>query len=82
MGGNEFTSRSKEGFGMPVGKWIKEEKNKFLLEHIQNKNSYLYDHISYEVVNTMLSSHLSGKNDYTTILWSLIVLTNWLQKEF
>ena len=82
IGGKEFANRSKEGFGMPVGKWVKEEKNRFLLEHIQNKNSYLYDHISYETVNALLLSHLSGKKDHTTILWSLIVLTNWLQKEF
>jgi hypothetical protein len=67
---------------MPVGKWIKEEKNKFILEQIQNKNSYLYNYIPYEMVDALLVAHLSGKKDHTTILWSLIVLTNWLQKEF
>jgi asparagine synthase (glutamine-hydrolysing) len=82
MGGKEFTSRSKEGFGMPVGKWIKEKKNNFMLEHIRNKKSYIYNYIPYEAVTTMLNKHLSGKADYSSPLWSLIVLTNWLQKEF
>ena len=82
MGGKEFTSRTKEGFGMPVGKWIKEEKNKFILEHIRNKNSYIYNYIPYEMVDELLIAHLSGKKDHTSALWSLIVLTNWLQKEF
>ncbi len=82
LGGKEFTTRSKEGFGMPIGKWIKENKNRFILEHILNKNSYIYEHISYEMVNKMVSRHLSGKKDNSSAIWSLIVLTNWLQKEF
>jgi asparagine synthase (glutamine-hydrolysing) len=82
MGGKEFTHRSKEGFGMPIGKWIKEEKNSFLLEHVRNKKSYVYNYVPYEEVTTMLNEHLSGKADYSSSLWSLIVLTNWLQKEF
>jgi asparagine synthase (glutamine-hydrolysing) len=82
LGGKEFTDRNKEGFGMPIGKWIKEEKNKFILEHILNKNSYVYEHIPFEMTNTLLSAHLSGKKDNSSALWSLIVLANWLQKEF
>jgi asparagine synthase (glutamine-hydrolysing) len=82
LGGNEFTSRSKEGFGMPIGKWIKEEKNIFLLEHIKNKNSCVYNFIDFKKTNEIVSMHLSGKKDHSAALWSLIVLTNWLQNEF
>ncbi len=82
LGGKEFTSRKKEGFGMPVGKWIKEKQSKYLLQHIENKNSSIYNYISFEIVNKMLSDHLLNKKDYTSELWSLIVLTNWLQNEF
>ncbi len=82
MGGGEFTARRKEGFGMPIGRWLKEKKNDFLLEHIRNRKSYVYNYIPYEKVNGMLSEHLSDKADHSSALWSLIVLTNWLQKEF
>jgi asparagine synthase (glutamine-hydrolysing) len=80
--GKDFTQRKKEGFGMPVGKWIKKEENHFLLEHLKNKNSLLYHYIPFEKTAEMLSEHLSGKKDHSAILWSLIVLANWIQKEF
>ncbi|HSZ24478.1 MAG TPA: asparagine synthase (glutamine-hydrolyzing) [Cytophagaceae bacterium] len=82
MRGAEFTERKKEGFGMPIGKWIKEEKNYFLLEAVKNKNNYVYNYIPYEDIQNLLSDHLSGKNDYSSAIWSLIVLTNWIQYEF
>jgi asparagine synthase (glutamine-hydrolysing) len=82
VGGQEFTSRSKEGFGMPIGKWLKEDKNNFLLDHIRNKKSHVFKYIPYETVTKIVEEHLSGKVDYSSLLWALIVLANWLQKEF
>lgn len=82
LGGSEFTKRKKEGFGMPIGKWIKNSKNNFLLQHIKNKNSSIYSFISFEIVSQMLHDHLSNRKDYSSELWSLIVLTNWVQQEF
>lgn len=82
LGGKEFTQRSKEGFGMPVGKWIKKDENKFLLDPLRNRYSLVYRYLPFEKVQTLLSEHLSGRCDHSAALWSLIVLTNWLQKEF
>jgi hypothetical protein len=30
----------------------------------------------------MLQSHLSGKRDYSSELWTLLVLAGWLEQEF
>lgn len=80
--GKEFTQRSKEGFGMPIGKWIRKEENQFLLEHIKNKNSLMYKYVAYDKTIGMLMEHLTGKKDHSSVLWALIVLANWMQKEF
>ena len=82
LGGKEFTQRSKEGFGMPVGNWIRKDENKFLLDPLRNRHSLVYHYIPFEKVQNLLSEHLSGKSDHSAALWSLIVLTNWMQKEF
>jgi len=82
MGGKEFAQRSKEGFGMPVGKWIRQPENSFLLKPLRNKNSLVYHYISFEKTEILLAEHFSERRDHSTAIWSLIVLTNWMQKEF
>ncbi len=82
MGGKEFAQREKEGFGMPVGKWIRQKESAFLLEILKNPDSLLYQYLPFEDTTLVLTEHLSGKKDHSASLWSLIVLAHWLQKEF
>jgi hypothetical protein len=67
---------------MPVGKWIRQPENSFLLKPLRNKNSLVYHYISFEKTEVLLAEHFSERRDHSTAIWSLIVLTNWMQKEF
>ncbi|WMJ71818.1 asparagine synthase (glutamine-hydrolyzing) [Cytophagaceae bacterium ABcell3] len=78
----KYKLRRKEGFGMPIGAWIREKKNYFLVEQILTKDHLLYDQIDFERVQRLVNNHLAHKGDYSTALWSLITLTGWLSKEF
>jgi asparagine synthase (glutamine-hydrolysing) len=80
--GEDYTRRRKEGFGMPLGHWLKTESGKPLIELLQNKKSVIYDLLLQDSVLPVLQQHLSGKMDYTAELWSVIVLAGWLEKEF
>jgi asparagine synthase (glutamine-hydrolysing) len=81
-GGKAYVERSKEGFGMPFGRWLKSQKGKLLVELLQNREAILYHHTSYEEINRLLHSHLSGKSDYSSELWTIVLLIAWLEKEF
>jgi asparagine synthase (glutamine-hydrolysing) len=84
MQGEIYTQRSKEGFGIPIGKWLKEDSStaQQILSYILSEDAILYQHISYQAVQKLWQEHRSGKRDHGTALWSLLVLAGWLQKEF
>jgi asparagine synthase (glutamine-hydrolysing) len=81
-GGEEFCHRKKEGFGMPLGKWLREKEGLALLERLKNKNQLIYNHIAYDKVISLIQQHQHKKADLSAELWSLSVLAAWLEKEF
>lgn len=81
-GGARYASRKKEGFGMPFGKWLKSKEGKPLLELLQNRSAFAYRYTSYEEINRLLQSHMAGKSDYSSELWTALVCIAWLEKEF
>jgi len=81
-GGEEFCHRKKEGFGMPLGKWLREKDGNDLIERLKDKNNILYNSIQYDNVLGMIKDHQSRKKDLSAELWSLSVLAAWLEKEF
>jgi len=82
MGGEAFVERQKEGFGIPIGKWIKDEKYRYILDGVLNAKNIIYNYIDFNAIKEMVDEHISGKKDYSTTIWSLIVLDKWVQKEF
>jgi asparagine synthase (glutamine-hydrolysing) len=81
-GGAPYVQRRKEGFGMPFGHWLRTTAGKPLVELLRNQESAIFDVLLYKQVNQMLRGHLSGKCDYSSELWTLIVLAGWLEQEF
>jgi asparagine synthase (glutamine-hydrolysing) len=81
-GGAPYAQRRKEGFGMPFGHWLRTPVGKPLVELLRNQESAIFDVLLYKQVNHMLQSHLSGKRDYSSELWTLLVLAGWLEQEF
>jgi asparagine synthase (glutamine-hydrolysing) len=81
-GGAPYVQRRKEGFGMPFGHWLRTPAGKPLVELLRNQESAIFDVLLYKGVNRMLGGHLSGQRDYSSELWTLLVLAGWLEQEF
>jgi asparagine synthase (glutamine-hydrolysing) len=81
-GGAPYVQRRKEGFGMPFGHWLRTPAGKPLVELLCNQESAIFEVLLYKRVNQMLQRHLSGKRDYNSELWTLLVLAGWLEQEF
>jgi asparagine synthase (glutamine-hydrolysing) len=78
MNGKEFCQRSKEGFGLPFGHWIrvKETRTKGIFNEKQVIINKFVDH---NQIRKMYNDHISRKADYSSELWSYLTLSKWLK---
>ncbi|MGV3585997.1 MAG: asparagine synthase (glutamine-hydrolyzing) [Adhaeribacter sp.] len=80
--GKEYIRRSKEGFGMPLGLWLRKPQNQYLLTELQNPEHQVFNYIDFGGTQTLLQKHLRGRHDFSTEIWALIVLAKWLGHNF
>ncbi len=82
LGGKAYVSRPKEGFGMPFGHWLRTPAGRPLTELLTNQQSAIFDVISYASAAELLGLHIAGRRDYSSELWTLLVLAGWMEGEF
>lgn len=71
----EFVNRKKQGFEIPIGKWIRKEwKNDFLAVIAQRQQLVP---LNYNYVDALLADHMTGKADHTHRLWIIYVFHKW-----
>ena len=80
--GDQFIRRAKEGFGMPLGLWLRRPQNAWLLEPLQNRKHLIFNYLDFHAVQQLRYKHQQGKHDLSVELWALITLTFWLEKNF
>ncbi|MDN5216374.1 asparagine synthase (glutamine-hydrolyzing) [Fulvivirgaceae bacterium BMA12] len=83
--GQTFVNRSKEGFGLPFGNWIKSGNANHLLEFLKNENCTIFEATDNDLkalITNQLDNHNRGSADNTLFLWSVIILGNWLEINF
>ena len=80
--GQQLTQRPKEGFGMPLGQWLKQSSNQWLFEDLQNPRHVIFNFLKFPETQAMMQALHRGRHDYSTELWALIVLARWLNQHF
>ena len=76
----ELIDRPKAGFAIPVGDWIKgplREWAEKLLDPIRIKNEGFFN---VQQIQKMWRQHQSGKHDWTSKLWGILIFQSWLEK--
>lgn len=81
-GGHTLTQRSKEGFGIPANKWLLSPSWQPLTDMLRSVKNPLYEFIDQTAVMQLLNEHEQMKRDCSGELFSLIILSAWLQREF
>lgn len=81
-GGGKFSTRNKEGFGMPVGNWFKNKKHDYLWELFAGDGHLVFDFVKRSKITGMIERHRNGKADLSPELWSVLTLGYWLAMEF
>ena len=67
----EIVHRKKKGFGMPIGRWLRE--GKFAFNHEAAR-----PHLNTAIAGQKILAHLDGKSDERLFLWSYWLLAEWL----
>jgi asparagine synthase (glutamine-hydrolysing) len=80
-GGQLYTARPKEGFGIPFGGWIRQQTHQNKLDILRNPHQTIFEYVDYACMQKMLSAHLQQKADFTSEIWALWILSLWLKQQ-
>jgi asparagine synthase (glutamine-hydrolysing) len=73
----ENIHRGKMGFGVPVGKWFREELKPLLKETLLSQKSLSRGYFNPAVIKGMVDAHTEARKDYAFQLWALLMLELW-----
>ncbi|MGB2821412.1 MAG: asparagine synthase C-terminal domain-containing protein, partial [Phycisphaerae bacterium] len=68
----------KRGFGVPLGRWLREELADVLRESLTDRGFLDLGIIRREAVAGLLNDHMSRRDDHGHRLWALLILARWL----
>ncbi|NNE65740.1 MAG: asparagine synthase (glutamine-hydrolyzing), partial [Pyrinomonadaceae bacterium] len=72
--------RRKMGFGVPVGKWFRNDMKDFVRDTLLSSRFSERGYFETPVVQTYVNEHLSGEKDHTFQIWTLLMLELWFQR--
>jgi len=77
--GREYVYKPKRGFGIPIDRWLKEDRKRYMADTLLSTSSPVYDYLDRSFVQTMAKEHQSGRFNHCAKLWNLLMLDGWLR---
>ena len=72
--------RSKQGFGLPIGFWLRNDLKDFCNEILSRDNIKKGGLFNPDYIKELKQEHFSGKKDNRKKLWSLLIFQLWHEK--
>ncbi len=72
-------TKRKQGFVIPTDIWFQKELRTFAFEILLDPRTLERGYFRKEVLEKLLEHHATGKKDYSTWIWALIVLETWFR---
>jgi asparagine synthase (glutamine-hydrolysing) len=76
----KFFDRPKQGFAIPLEKWLKKELHFLIEEYLSKETIERFGYVNYEYVDNLKKDFINGKDYLYNRIWILIVLHKWLVK--
>ena len=73
----DFLDLPKQGFGVPVGDWLRNSLKKELLSYTDKTFILKQNIFNYEYITSLVNNHISGKEDNTFKIWTFYVFQKW-----
>ncbi|OUR90668.1 asparagine synthase (glutamine-hydrolyzing) [Flavobacteriales bacterium 34_180_T64] len=77
-----FLEKSKRGFGVPVGDWLRNGLNQELLEYSNAKFLNSQGIFNTTAIIELVQNHLTGKKDSTFKVWAYFCFQKWYMKNY
>jgi asparagine synthase (glutamine-hydrolysing) len=74
---DEILDRPKQGFGLPIQKWINQELRSYIRDVLLDSRTRERGYFNQDYVNLLLGEHERGRRDHTSPLWALFMLELW-----
>ncbi|WP_404310197.1 asparagine synthase (glutamine-hydrolyzing) [Neorhodopirellula lusitana] len=78
----EIFTRPKMGFGIPIGKWFREDFRPLVQETMLADDARIQRFFRPEAVADLVSAHNEGRQNHGYRLWNLLILETWLRQHF
>ncbi|GAA4087052.1 asparagine synthase (glutamine-hydrolyzing) [Mucilaginibacter panaciglaebae] len=78
---SELFNRPKQGFSVPLASWFRAELKDMVLDTLNNEALKNIAGLNVPVANKMISQHMKGVWNRSQLIWSLLVITQWQQKQ-
>jgi asparagine synthase (glutamine-hydrolysing) len=79
---NGFLDKSKKGFGVPVGDWLRTDLKAELLSYIEKYFLEKQDIFEVAAISDIVQKHLSGKIDNTFRVWTFYCFQKWYKHAY
>ncbi|GGC88388.1 asparagine synthetase B [Flavobacterium lutivivi] len=73
----DFLNKSKKGFGVPVGDWLKSDLKDELLSYVEVKFLEKQGIFNVDVIEKLVLNHLNSKVDNTFRVWTFFCFQKW-----
>lgn len=78
----KFLDKSKRGFGVPVGDWLRSSLKLELLSYIDEKFLLQQGIFNASYIINLVKMHLSGKKDNTFRVWTFYCFQKWYMSQY
>jgi asparagine synthase (glutamine-hydrolysing) len=78
----DFLNKSKKGFGVPVGDWLRGVLKFELLSYIEKSFVEEQNIFNYEVISKLVNNHVEGKVDNTIRVFTFFCFQKWYKNNF
>jgi asparagine synthase (glutamine-hydrolysing) len=77
----EILRRPKRGFGLPLDRWFRTDLNAYVEGTLGSPRARVRAHLEPEALDALLAEHRGGQAGHGHVLWALLTLEAFLQKE-
>lgn len=78
----DFLNKSKKGFGVPVGDWLRANLKNELLTYIDKAFIEKQNIFQFEMVYNLVNNHVHGKIDNTFQVWTFFCFQKWYRHTY
>lgn len=72
-----FLEKSKKGFGIPVGDWLRSSLKEELLSYSMKQKIDIQNIFNYKEIDSLVNNHLQGIEDNTFKVWTFYCFQKW-----